>query len=100
MTVRDPDKAITLMVVKLLPASLGFVVLTAFATPAAAQSNYPWCSNFSDGAGANCGFSTYEQCMATARGSGGSCQQNDMYKGPGAAAPELRQARKRRTKNS
>jgi hypothetical protein len=100
LIVRDPDKAITLMVVKLLPASLGFVVLTAFAAPAAAQSNYPWCSNFSDGAGANCGFSTYEQCMATARGSGGTCQQNDMYKGPAVETPPRRQARKSRGKNS
>jgi hypothetical protein len=85
---------------KLWPALFGFAAAALVATAAAAQSNYAWCSNFSDGAGANCGFSTYDQCMATARGSGGSCQQNDMYKGPGAAAPELRQARKRRTKNS
>jgi hypothetical protein len=85
---------------KLLAALAGYFALAFAITPAAAQTNYPWCSNFADGAGANCGFSSYEQCMATARGSGGSCARNDMYKGPGTAAPEVRQDRKRRSKNS
>ena len=54
-------------------------------TPAAAE-DYPWCSEFADGAGANCGFTTYEQCMATARGSGGYCARNVLYSPPVAAA--------------
>jgi len=70
------------------------------AAPASAQANYRWCSNFSDGAGVNCGFSSYEQCMATARGSGGSCQENDWYKGANTAARAPRQARKHHGKNS
>ena len=44
----------------------------ALATPAHAQ-NYPWCAIYSGGAvggGTNCGFVSYEQCMATARGLG------------------------------
>jgi len=66
------------------------------ATSAQAQ-NYPWCANFADGAGVNCGFSTYEQCMVTSRGSGGSCTQNNMYVPPRAAAPARHATRKRRT---
>lgn len=53
------------------------------ATPgAAAAIEYPWCAEFADGAGSNCGFTTYEQCMATARGTGGYCARNPMYSGP------------------
>jgi len=78
----------------------GFFALAFFAAPAAAQTNYPWCSYFADGAGANCGLASYEQCMAVVRGSGGYCEKNDMYKGPAAEAPAQHQARKRRSKNS
>jgi hypothetical protein len=31
------------------------------------------------GGGRNCGFVSYEQCMMTARGAGGSCEQNLFY---------------------
>jgi len=54
---------------------------TAAAGPASAI-DYPWCANFADGAGANCGFTTYEQCMLTARGTGGYCAENTMYEPP------------------
>jgi hypothetical protein len=63
--------------------------------PALAQ-NYPWCANFADGAGVNCGFSTYEQCMVTSQGSGGYCARNNLYVAPGAAAPSHQAARKHR----
>ncbi len=68
---------------------LGIVLSAiAVAAPIAAHAqNYPWCSNFHDGAGTNCGFSTYEQCMATARGTGGYCAPNNSYVAPHAAAP-------------
>ena len=83
-----------LFVLGLLGAAIAIV------PSAQAQSNYPWCSHFSDGAGVNCGFSSYQQCMATAAGSGGTCQENDWYKGANTAAPAQRQARKRHSKNS
>jgi hypothetical protein len=54
-------------------------------TPAAAIE-YPWCANFADGAGANCGFTSYEQCMLTARGTGGYCAENSFYQRPAASA--------------
>jgi hypothetical protein len=44
--------------------------------------------------GRNCGFVSYQQCMETARGSGGFCEHNLFYTG----APErpAKPARKRR----
>ena len=49
-----------------------FLVVSALAVATTAMAqNYPWCSNFHDGAGVNCGFTSYEQCAETARGSGG-----------------------------
>jgi hypothetical protein len=59
----------------LLAGAIAGVTL-ALGSPAVAQ-HYPWCSNFADGAGTNCGWSTLEQCMITVRGSGGYCSQND-----------------------
>lgn len=73
---------------------IGAAVL-AIAPPASGQ-NYPWCSNFHDGGGTNCGFSSYEQCMATAQGSGGTCTKNNTYAPPGGAAPARHPARKHR----
>jgi len=56
------------------------------ATAPAGATEYPWCANFHDGAGSNCGFTSYEQCMLTARGSGGYCAENTFYKQPAATA--------------
>ena len=72
-----------------------FAGAVALATPGQAQ-NYPWCSNFADGwGGTNCGFASYEQCMATVRGGGGFCSQNNSYV-PARAALPARQARRNR----
>jgi hypothetical protein len=35
--------------------------------------NYPWCAYYSRDAGTNCGFTTYDQRMATISGIGGFC---------------------------
>jgi Protein of unknown function (DUF3551) len=75
---------------RLLPIFAGCLAFAALASPAVGQTNYPWCSNFADGfGGTNCGFVSYEQCMATVRGSGGFCDKNDMYRpdSTGRAAP-------------
>jgi hypothetical protein len=48
------------------------------ATPVHAQ-NYQWCAIYSGGAaggGTNCGFVSYEQCMATASDLGSFCYRN------------------------
>jgi hypothetical protein len=58
-------------------------VLLSMGTRAEAQ-NYPWCaiySGFDDG-GTNCGFTTFQQCMDTARGMGSLCQPNTQYVPP------------------
>ena len=70
--------------------------ILAIASPPALGQNYPWCSNFHDGAGTNCGFSTYEQCMATAQGSGGSCTRNNLYAPSAGSSHARRSARRHR----
>jgi hypothetical protein len=66
-----------------LSGAATFAAFSAFAPPAQAAIEYPWCAQFGsgmDGGGArNCGFVSYEQCMMTARGAGGSCEQNLFY---------------------
>jgi hypothetical protein len=57
----------------------------------AMAQNYPWCAQYGiRGGPRNCGFSTYQQCMATIRGLGGYCQQNFMYVPPGDGRPARR----------
>jgi uncharacterized protein DUF3551 len=58
--------------------------------PQALGQNYPWCSNFHDGGGTNCGFSSYQQCMATAQGSGGTCTKNNVYLPSAGPSPARR----------
>ncbi len=77
-------------------AVAGTLVALPAMTSAAAAQNYPWCANFADGAGTNCGFTTLQQCMATSNGSGGSCTQNNLYVPPHAAAPARLQTLKHR----
>jgi len=81
-------------------AVLAIVVATASAGTAVQAQNYPWCANFADGAGTNCGFSSSEQCMATMMGSGGFCAQNNQYKPSAGAAPSRRQVRSRHARRA
>jgi hypothetical protein len=81
--------------VKALSFCLGVGVAVLVVTPGALAQNYPWCSSFHDGAGTNCGFSSYEQCMATAQGSGGTCTRNNVYV-PSAGSPGPRRAARKR----
>jgi len=65
-------------------------VLTVFAAAiglvtSAKTQNYPWCAQYGGGnmGGAmNCGFVSFEQCLATVRGIGGFCMQNNTYQAP------------------
>jgi uncharacterized protein DUF3551 len=70
------------------------LMLLALAEVANAQ-NYPWCAQYtSRGGPRNCGFVSWEQCMATVRGVGGYCERNAMYQ-PGLTGdnrPRKRQA--------
>jgi hypothetical protein len=57
-------------------------------TPTNAQ-NYPRCAIYSGraGGGTNCGFTTFQQCMDTARGLGSFCQPNTQYQPPPGPHP-------------
>ena len=60
------------------------MALAGIGTPADAQ-NYPWCAYYSGsmgGGGTNCGFVTFEQCMATVSGIGGLCMRNTQFVPP------------------
>ena len=65
---------------KILTLALGAVIgIAALAGPAEAQ-NYPWCAVLNTGdASYNCGFVSFEQCLATVRGIGGTCMVNTTY---------------------
>ena len=62
--------------------------VVAIGTRTEAQ-NYPWCAHYGGLGGTNCGFTTYDQCMATISGMGGSCMQNTQYAAP-VASPTAR----------
>jgi hypothetical protein len=51
-----------------------FAVFVSIEKPAKAQ-NGEWCAyyNTGDGGSRNCGFATFEECLATVRGIGGNC---------------------------
>ncbi len=64
-------------------------ILGVFATiiwigkPAEARE-YPWCAyyNFDRGGATNCGFATFQQCLAAVSGVGGSCGPSPYYQTP------------------
>jgi len=70
----------------LIALALGAVGFTAAGIePAGAEITYPWCAQYGGkrgGGGRNCGFWTFQQCMATVSGTGGFCEANAMYRGP------------------
>jgi hypothetical protein len=67
----------------LLFAAAAIAAAGAFTSGAQAQ-NYPWCAVYGgrEGGGQNCGFTTFEQCMATLSGMGGFCNRNTQYVPP------------------
>jgi len=76
-------------------AAATLLMLLAQADFAAAQ-NYPWCAQLNLRGGArNCGFVSWEQCMATVSGIGGFCEQNFLYR-PMSERPIRRTARRHR----
>ena len=58
----------------------------AGAQPARAEVTYPWCAQYATQGSSNCGFVTYQQCMAALSGNGGWCEQNPMFQ-PGFPGP-------------
>jgi len=60
-----------------LRLSFALVLLSACAISASAEA--PWCAYGVKGGGVNCGFYSYEQCMATLSGNAGYCARNAWY---------------------
>ncbi len=55
------------------------VLVALLPTSPNARADGAWCSDYSNGGGTNCGFHSYEQCMANISGIGGSCLRNPTY---------------------
>jgi hypothetical protein len=76
---------------KMTPAVLATVVATLLIpTGLADAQNYPWCAQ--GGESTNCGFVSYEQCMAASRW----CNPNPMYQPPTGASQPSRGTRRTR----
>jgi hypothetical protein len=59
-----------------------FVVAALVALPLTsvyARADGAWCAYYSSSCCTNCGFHSYEQCMANISGVGGYCQRNPAY---------------------
>jgi hypothetical protein len=57
----------------------------------AEAQNYPWCVIYDDPSGGeNCGFTTFQQCLADVSGIGGFCIRNNTYQSPRAPRPRAR----------
>ena len=61
------------------------IFAVAFFGAQPAEADGAWCAyyNFQHGGARNCGFATYQQCLATVTGIGGSCGPNPAYQPPG-----------------
>lgn len=67
---------------RLLPFVFAILIVSAAGGHRAVAQNYPWCADYASG-GTNCGFVTFQQCLATLSGMGGFCNRNTQYV-PGA----------------
>jgi hypothetical protein len=75
--------------------ALGISALTIVLGTTAEAQNYPWCAQYGNGTGGsmNCSFVNFNQCLATVRGIGGFCIQNNTYVSPSARHPAIRALR-------
>jgi len=85
-----------MIMIRVALAVFASAVLAAGTQPAAAEIYRPWCVQYGGNDGDNgttCAFTSFEQCMMTARGGGGSCVQNPWYQayGSGQKGPMSRQ---------
>ena len=82
-----------MMMTRVAFALLASATLAVDVQPAAAEIYRPWCVQYGGSNGDNgttCAFTSFEQCMMTARGGGGFCVQNPWYLayGSGQKSPE------------
>ena len=81
----------------ILMALPALAVLAVFTPTAGHADQYKWCAQYGgmDGdGGRNCGFVTYQQCLATISGIGGFCEPNQFYTGPENRAPRSKAKRR------
>lgn len=64
-----------------IPTAGVIVAGLSFLSGTAQAREYPWCARY-DWSTYNCGFVSFEQCLATVRGIGGICERNPRYAGP------------------
>jgi Protein of unknown function (DUF3551) len=70
---------------KLLLSAVAVLAATSMLGTQAKAQNYPWCAQYSGsalGGATNCGFVSFQQCMATVTGIGGFCVRNTLYQPP------------------
>jgi Protein of unknown function (DUF3551) len=65
----------------IIPAAISVLTVLGSVEPSSAEVTYPFCAQYGGGRGGgrNCGFWTWEQCLATVWGNGGYCEANPMY---------------------
>jgi hypothetical protein len=71
-----------------------FAAMTCIASPAEADNGRRWCAYYVGNEATNCGWDTFEQCLATVSGIGGFCQLNTMYQPPSGPRPSTRHPRR------
>jgi hypothetical protein len=67
---------------------LAIIALAIMLWPAegSAAPVYPWCAHYMmKGAPHSCGFVSFEQCLVSVRGIGGTCNRNPFYDEPPVA---------------
>jgi hypothetical protein len=81
------------VVMRIIAAVLISAAALAWSAPVSARE-YPWCAfyGFFGDDGTNCGFDTFQQCLATIHGVGGTCRENPMF----FQAPRAKATKKRR----
>ena len=67
-------------------------VMAIFAADARTHAQAKWCAVYQNG-GTNCGFSTQEQCLAAASGSGSFCNQSGEVGGSTGKSKRIRRER-------
>ena len=71
----------SIRMIVLATLALSSTVLAQAPANALPYDPYPWCAVYGGrmSGSSNCGFSTWNQCMATVSGIGGFCQRNSFY---------------------
>jgi hypothetical protein len=75
---------------RILLFMLAIVVVTAGIGTRTEAQNYPWCADYAGFGSQNCGFTTFQQCLAALSGNGGFCNANTQYVSPAVPVPRVR----------